>query len=1649
MTYSLPNKSRLLKSHSAIVIAMLFTAGMVSPILAITFAGPTIVSGVDSGGAVHNAPSDWTSAMGTWNAKAAHYNPATHKLVFETYRVDIQGGSLSAGTIQASVESSTGGLTKVGNYYVAGPGSRTSASTGTDVLYTSNRDGSNPFCIGCTDVQDGVNGVTIYKSAPSTSASPVTPLRRPGAIVYANQNKDLAAWYPNGQWMVASVEMPTHAISHSIGNGEIGMFNDLWAISADGKTWVQLTDFASTWEFKDPTASMPFACYDSANCTTRCQYSHAGNTAPYESYSCSSVGNAPPSSGVMRVTLGNNLDGPNGGAPMVWGERVGIDFRYTWAGSLQLATAELVMTGGLPTIIGYKRNMTPMPSSPDGLNVWVNRSPTKVIAAGYEPFSFSQDDKIIGFGSDAFTSTSDPNVTQPISRVSEAFTDAIAWRWSDAVPTLNDISKYDTAFAYQPNAATAPANAYGHWEDAIVFGLGPDDSSLVDFTSSANLNPAWNPSTSSNFGLDAWVIPLDRSQPASRVSTFNVPGTRIYSYPTASDPADNGFFLTVLPAGSNLPGNLYKITEVVASGTQVLTTITVAPVSPTMSINATQKFTASGFDQSGNPMNPQPNFTWTVSGGGAIDSSGLFTPSATGGPLTVTAAASSVSGTAQVTVGDPNVIPPDTSVTKWAEINNELTTDLNNYASTIASNWNGQKYAGAHFSADIYPADNAANNRVGTDPAYLTNTVFPWIDAMAGLGIKAMKVTVSFPVLYPDYYTYLNGGDATKGAAQYNATVAAYQQIAQHVRSKALKLIVVSLCVAPWENPRIVNYYPTLGASGDLTKYKAGRSQVLITLAKTMNPDYLIMQPEPQTESDNIKVLDPALSLNNPSTDAAMLQGFITDLGVANIPGLHTTMLLGTGMGTWQLNFEDGAPATPGFKNAIVGLTNLDLVDIHVYPVYTIGGSNFLDRIAELATAAHSHGKKAGMSEAWAYKEQSAEAIKGATTTEIYSRDIYSFWSTLDTLFLKNMVNVTHWQQLEFMSPFFDQYFLAYTDYLNTPSPCGPFSTNPPDVMCQGTTGTPNANNLTVIAKGASGAALGSTPIPYTATGLAYKLMIATTQTLTTITVAPTNQTVGLGQTQAFTASAFDQFGNAMSTPPTFTWTVSGGGSITSSGLFTAGIVAGGPYTVAAASGGKSGSAQVMVADGAPTVATAASALPNPVTGTNTTLSVLGSDAAGQSSLTYAWAPIGVPPAPVSFSRTGTNAAQSAVATFTKAGTYSLQATITNPSGLHANSVVTVLVSQTLTTITVAPTNQTVGLGQTQAFTASAFDQFGNAMSTPPTFTWTVSGGGSITSFGLFNAGTTVGAFTVTATAGGKTGATQVTVASTVPTPISVSINSPAEGSTVSGTIRITASVSGTIPVAKMEFRVDGALVGTLLSAPYNFDWDSSLAADGDHTLALTALDASNNPTSAEVHVLVNNTSNAALPPPTLNLPSDLPVNGTLTVGYPPSYDIAYFQWSITPVKDPNAGNGVAADAPVASFPTPQKTADLSILNLRPGMYVITVVAADGSGRLSAPASAIVTLLSSDLPGFRVYPNPWRSDRHSGMNLSFDHLTAGCTIKIFDTSAHLIKTLTAASDNVGWDLTNESGHKVSSGIYIYYLTDAAGAKAHGKFTIIN
>jgi hypothetical protein len=190
-------------------------------------------------------------------------------------------------------------------------------------------------------------------------------------------------------------------------------------------------------------------------------------------------------------------------------------------------------------------------------------------------------------------------------------------------------------------------------------------------------------------------------------------------------------------------------------------------------------------------------------------------------------------------------------------------------------------------------------------------------------------------------------------------------------------------------------------------------------------------------------------------------------------------------------------------------------------------------------------------------------------------------------------------------------------------------------------------------------------------------------------------------------------------------------------------------------------SVTVTVADQPPTVAAPASAASNLVTGTTTALSVLGADDTGQSSLIYAWSVLSAPagaPSPT-FSANSSNAAKNTTATFFQAGTYTFQVTITDPAGLTALSSVTVIVSDTMSKISVAPGNVTLGDATTQQFTASTWDQFGIALVSSSGFSWSLSGIGTLSGTGMYAAPSSgSGSATVAATCGAMSATGTVTV---------------------------------------------------------------------------------------------------------------------------------------------------------------------------------------------------------------------------------------------------------------------------------------------------
>ena len=107
-----------------------------------------------------------------------------------------------------------------------------------------------------------------------------------------------------------------------------------------------------------------------------------------------------------------------------------------------------------------------------------------------------------------------------------------------------------------------------------------------------------------------------------------------------------------------------------------------------------------------------------------------------------------------------------------------------------------------------------------------------------------------------------------------------------------------------------------------------------------------------------------------------------------------------------------------------------------------------------------------------------------------------------------------------------------------------------------------------------------------------------------------------------------------------------------------------------------------------------------------------------------------------------------------------------------------------------------------------------------------------------------------------------------------VSVSAPATGATVSGTVTVSATASDNVGVAGVQFRLDGANVGSEdTTSPYSISWNTTSAPNGSHALTAVARDAAGNTrTSAAVNVTVQNQAAGDTTPPAVSITA--PANG-------------------------------------------------------------------------------------------------------------------------------------------------------------------------------
>ncbi len=209
-----------------------------------------------------------------------------------------------------------------------------------------------------------------------------------------------------------------------------------------------------------------------------------------------------------------------------------------------------------------------------------------------------------------------------------------------------------------------------------------------------------------------------------------------------------------------------------------------------------------------------------------------------------------------------------------------------------------------------------------------------------------------------------------------------------------------------------------------------------------------------------------------------------------------------------------------------------------------------------------------------------------------------------------------------------------------------------------------------------------------------------------------------------------------------------------------------------------------------------------------------------------------------------------------------------------------------------------------------------------------------------------------------------------------VTLTSPANGDTVTGTVTVNATASDNVSVASVQLLVNGIVTATDNAAPYTFSWNAS-SLSGTQTLAVKATDgAGNSATTSPVTVFVVKAVPDTIKP-VVALTS--PANGDSLTGIVTVTATASDNKSVASVQLLVNGVVTATDN-VSPYTFSWNTAGLT------GAQILAVKATDGSGNSTTTSPITVQVKPSSAPALSwIYADtleaPWRDTSWSSTNV--------------------------------------------------------------------
>ena len=93
--------------------------------------------------------------------------------------------------------------------------------------------------------------------------------------------------------------------------------------------------------------------------------------------------------------------------------------------------------------------------------------------------------------------------------------------------------------------------------------------------------------------------------------------------------------------------------------------------------------------------------------------------------------------------------------------------------------------------------------------------------------------------------------------------------------------------------------------------------------------------------------------------------------------------------------------------------------------------------------------------------------------------------------------------------------------------------------------------------------------------------------------------------------------------------------------------------------------------------------------------------------------------------------------------------------------------------------------------------------------------------------------------------------------------------------------------------------------------------------------------------------------------------------------------------------------------------------------------------------------VSSDFSDIKVYPNPFVTSQYRG-NVKITGLAEKTNIRITDAAGNVVHQAVARGGYYEWNLNNQKGIRVASGIYFVLMTNEDGTdKATAKIAVVN